>query len=98
MRHGGVISSRERGNRLGRPTVAIVYEGLGDGRIEEDVLAAIDATVVYATDLASSDVRTADALMVTVQPIRADFLKSLERCRIISRVGVGLDNIDIPAA
>lgn len=83
---------------MSKPTVAIVYDGLGDGRIEEDVLAATDAAVVYPTDFASPDVRTADALMVTVQPIRADFITSLERCRIISRVGVGLDNIDIPAA
>jgi D-3-phosphoglycerate dehydrogenase len=83
---------------LSKTIVAIVYDGLGEGRIEEDVLATTDAAVVYATDLASPDVRTADALMVTVQPIRTEFITSLERCRIISRVGVGLDNIDIPAA
>lgn len=86
------------GDRLGRPTVAIIYGGLGDGTIEEDVLAAADIAVTYATDMASLAVRTADAIMVTVQPIRADFIGTLERCRIISRVGVGLDNIDIPAA
>ena len=98
MRGGRAIASRERGNPLGRSTVAIAYDGLGDGRIEEDVLGAADAAVIYATDLASPAVRSADALMVTVQPIRADFLATLTRCQIISRVGVGLDSIDIPAA
>lgn len=83
---------------MGTPTVVLTYRGLGDAPIEEPVLAQIGARVSYANDLASPEVRAADAVMVTIQPITAHFLGTLERCRIISRIGVGLDNIDIPAA
>ncbi len=40
----------------------------------------------------------ADALIVTLQELRADLIAKLERCRIISRLGTGYDSIDIEAA
>ncbi len=86
------------GGSLGAPTVAIVYSGIGDTSIEEAALAATDARIVYADGLDAPNVRTADAVMVTIQPVTAAVIGTLERCRIISRVGVGLDNIAIPAA
>jgi D-3-phosphoglycerate dehydrogenase len=36
--------------------------------------------------------------MVTIQPVRAELIQSLERCRLICRVGTGLDAIEIAAA
>ena len=42
--------------------------------------------------------RNADALMVTTQPVPDDLIASLDRCRIISRVGTGLDAIALDAA
>ncbi|MGI8855080.1 MAG: C-terminal binding protein [Thermomicrobiales bacterium] len=78
--------------------MAIVYSGIGDTSIEEAALAATDARIVYADGLDAANVRTADAVMVTIQPVTAAVIGTLERCTIISRVGVGLDNIDIPAA
>jgi D-3-phosphoglycerate dehydrogenase len=42
--------------------------------------------------------RHADALMVSTHKVPASLIASLERCRIVSRVGTGLDAIDIPAA
>ncbi len=86
------------GEQMDRPTVAIVYAGMGAGDIEEELLRQINATVLRVPDLDAPEVREADAIMVTIQPVRAAFLETLSRCRIISRVGVGLDNIDIPAA
>jgi len=80
------------------PTVAITYEGMGAGDIEETVLAETGARVVRIKDFADTDVRAADAIMVTTRPVAADFLGTLTRCRIVSRVGVGLDNVDIAAA
>src|SRR5262249_23523674 len=41
---------------------------------------------------------TADALMVTIQKVPAELLARMERCKIVCRVGTGLDAIDIPAA
>ena len=83
-------------------TVVIAYPGFGDIRIEEEMLSAIDANVVHLSNLdtpASREiVEQAEALMVTVQPVPAELIASMERCRIISRVGTGLDAIDIDAA
>jgi D-3-phosphoglycerate dehydrogenase len=40
----------------------------------------------------------ADALLVTYAKITAEMIRQLTRCRIISRFGIGVDNVDIPAA
>src|SRR5690606_21067026 len=40
----------------------------------------------------------ADALMVTYSKINADVIAGLNKCKVIGRFGIGIDNIDIPAA
>jgi len=40
----------------------------------------------------------ADALLVLKEPVTARVIASLKRCRIISRFGAGVDNIDVEAA
>ncbi len=40
----------------------------------------------------------ADALMVTYGKITADVIAGLEKCRVIGRFGLGVDNIDVEAA
>jgi D-3-phosphoglycerate dehydrogenase / 2-oxoglutarate reductase len=40
----------------------------------------------------------ADALLVTYAKITADMIGQLPRCRIISRFGIGVDNVDLEAA
>ena len=42
--------------------------------------------------------RDADALIVQWAPIDADVLDALDRCRFISRLGIGYDMIDVEAA
>jgi len=42
--------------------------------------------------------RNADAVLVTYAKITADLIRQLPRCRIIARFGIGVDNVDIPAA
>jgi D-3-phosphoglycerate dehydrogenase len=42
--------------------------------------------------------RYADALLVTYAKVTADIIGKLERCRIISRFGIGVDNVDLGAA
>ncbi|MGH9358467.1 MAG: C-terminal binding protein [Terriglobia bacterium] len=42
--------------------------------------------------------RSADALLVTYAKITSGMIRQMKRCRIISRVGIGTDNIDIAAA
>lgn len=84
------------------PTVVVAYDMGGDS-IERQVLNAIEGVeVIHTRQLATPEARElaskADALMVTIQEVSADLIAKMERCRIISRVGTGLDAINIPAA
>ena len=69
--------------------------------VERELLAAADADLAVATGdreevlAAAAD---ADALLNTYFPVDADAMKRLERCRIIARYGIGVDNIDLDAA
>jgi len=42
--------------------------------------------------------RDADAILVTYAKLPGDLLRQLTRCKVIGRFGLGVDNIDIPAA
>ena len=85
-----------------QPTVVICYHKFGDASLELGMLAEAGVRVVQVTALDTPEgiaaTREADALMVTVQRVPADLLAGMERCRIVCRVGTGLDAIDIPAA
>ena len=84
------------------PTVVIAHKQVEDAPVEREVLAEAGACLVSVTDLDSAEgraaTREADALMVTVQPVSRDLIAGMERCRIISRAGTGVDAIDIAAA
>ena len=80
------------------PHVVITYQGLGAAPLEATVLQQIGARITFVDTLDAPEVREADALLITTQQVTAATIATLGHCRIISRVGVGLDNIDIPAA
>src|SRR5580658_4598268 len=42
--------------------------------------------------------KDADALFATYAKITAEMIRQMTRCRIISRFGIGVDNVDIPVA
>lgn len=70
--------------------------------IECAVLAACDAELVVAPD---REVETlvrlaadADAIMTTWVRVPAPVLEAATRCRIVARLGIGLDNIDVECA
>ena len=42
--------------------------------------------------------RDADAILTTYAKVTAEIISQLSRCRIIGRFGIGVDNVDIPAA
>jgi D-3-phosphoglycerate dehydrogenase / 2-oxoglutarate reductase len=85
-----------------RPKVLIAYAGATDTSIEQSILQGIDADVILTADLESPEARAAardaDGIMVTVQKVPADLISTMENCKIICRVGTGIDAIDIPAA
>ena len=82
--------------------VLIGYANLGNAAIEAEILGAAGAEMMMAPELDAPDlpdlVRQADALMVTLQPVPASLIAELVQCKIICRVGTGVDAIDIPAA
>ena len=71
-------------------------------REETAVLSAIGANIVEIKSPLAADLikacPSADGIIVNLAPINADVIAALTRCRVISRYGVGYDNVDVPAA
>jgi len=67
-----------------------------------EVLARIGAELHLAKEPTAESIlgvaRDADALLATYAKITADMIPEMKKCRIISRFGIGVDNVDIPAA
>jgi D-3-phosphoglycerate dehydrogenase len=84
------------------PLVAIYYTEFTKLDLEEPVLASIDAEIAQFTDPntpeAQDTLERADALMVTTPRVTGEMLRRMKRCKLVSRVGTGLDSIDIAAA
>jgi D-3-phosphoglycerate dehydrogenase len=60
---------------------------------------AVIAEVEGATDAeAMAACRDADAILILSAYLRAPVIESLRRCKVISRIGTGVDKIDIEAA
>ena len=85
-----------------KPTVVIAYDGFGELELERGILRPLDAQIIHTRNLRSPEaleaVRTCDALMVTLERVTGEIIQSMQQCRIISRLGTGLDTIDIPTA
>lgn len=82
----------------------VVNSGYETYDLEREILKPVDAQVIVAAkdSISEDDVivaaKDADAIFVREAPITARVLKSFERCKIVSRYGVGLDNIDLETA
>src|SRR6185436_972953 len=67
-----------------------------------EVLATIGARLQLAPQATPEEIlriaAPADALLVTYALITAEMIAGMPRCRIISRFGIGVDNVDIAAA
>jgi D-3-phosphoglycerate dehydrogenase / 2-oxoglutarate reductase len=67
-----------------------------------EVLARIGAELHLAKEPTAEAIlgvaRDADALLATYAKITAEMIPEMKKCRIISRFGIGVDNVDIPAA
>ncbi len=81
-------------------TVVIAYGGRDQALPETELLEAAGYEVRYLGDFpdAAAALRDAEALLVTVQPVTDMMLAAMPRCRIVARVGTGLDEIDLDAA
>jgi D-3-phosphoglycerate dehydrogenase len=63
-------------------------------RIGAQLQLASEPTVAAILEVATGS----DALLVTYAKITAEMIQQMPRCRIISRFGIGVDNVDIAAA
>src|SRR6202795_5086038 len=84
------------------PVIAVsdsVFPNLNPAR---EVLSRIGAGLLLAEGSTSETImqvaRNADAVLVTYAKITAEMIRQMTGCRIIARFGIGVDNVDIPAA
>jgi len=65
-------------------------------------LKRVDPELRMAKSASADDIlavaREADAVLVTYAKLPGELLKELARCKVVGRFGLGVDNIDIPAA
>lgn len=73
-----------------------------DLEIERAILATVDAELVVAERVDAATLAAlaadADAIMTTWARVSAEVLATAKRCRIVARLGIGLDNIDVDFA
>jgi D-3-phosphoglycerate dehydrogenase len=67
-----------------------------------EVLSSIGAEIQLSPEPTPDAIMTlakdADGVLVTYAKITADMIRQMTKCRIISRFGIGVDNVDIPVA
>jgi len=87
---------------MSRPLVVVTDTVFPSLEPTEQVLAALDAQVTLIPEPTAEAIleaaRTADGIVVTYAKVTAEIINGLERCKVISRTGIGVDNVDIDAA
>jgi D-3-phosphoglycerate dehydrogenase len=85
---------------MGAFRVVVTDDRFGDYRQEDAVLAELGSRVevLDLSDGRDEPLADADAILVNLHPLPAALIRSLRRCRVISRYGVGYDNVDVEAA
>jgi len=82
--------------------VMVTDDRFGSYAEEEQVLASIGAKLEVkqlGTEAeAIAALKDADAILANLFPMTSAVIEGLSRCRVISRYGVGVDNVDIEAA
>ncbi|MCG8604801.1 C-terminal binding protein [bacterium] len=82
----------------------IVYtdHGFESIEIERDIIESANGDLIIAQCKTAEDVieaaADADALLVQWAPVTADVIDALRQCKIIVRMGIGFDNVDVEAA
>jgi D-3-phosphoglycerate dehydrogenase / 2-oxoglutarate reductase len=87
---------------MSRPLVVVTDAPFPSFESANAVLRDLDAEVTVlpesTPEAIASGASHADAVMVTYASLSADSINALTGCRIIARMGIGLDNIDVEAA
>ena len=82
---------------------SVVYTDNSKGGldIERDILGKINAELIDAelSDRSARDlIKEADGVIVSQMEFNREIIESLEKCRVISRTGIGFENVDLEAA
>ncbi len=86
------------------PAHKVLYTDHGFSSIasEKQIIEAADAELIVAQCKTPAEVIAlapdAEALLVQWAPITADVIRALRRCKVIVRLGIGVDNVEIAAA
>ena len=82
--------------------VVIVDNRFDSYKEEEMVLSELNCNIEVCKssdeDVIVKYVRDADAVIVNLAPIGRKLIESMEKCKVISRYGVGYDNVDVDSA
>src|SRR5882762_4093166 len=85
-----------------RPVIAVTDSPFPSLDPAKAALARVDPELRMAKSASAEDIlavaRDADAILVTYARLPGELLRQLTRCKAIGRFGLGVDNIDIPAA
>src|SRR5262245_43689243 len=85
-----------------RPIIAVTDSPFPSLDPVKAALATLDAELRMSKSNTADDIiavaRDADAVIVCYAQITAAIIGALKRCKVIGRTGLGVDNIDVPAA
>ncbi len=85
-----------------QPVIAVTDSPFPSLDPAKKALARLDPEYRMAKSVSAGDIlavaRDADAILVTYAKLHRDVLSQLTRCKAIGRFGLGVDNIDLPAA
>ena len=85
-----------------RPLIAVTDSPFPSLNPAKAALARLDPELRMAKSTSAEDIlevaRDADAILVTYAKLSGELLRQLRRCKAIGRFGLGVDNIDLPAA
>ena len=84
------------------PSIAVTDSPFPSLDPAKAALARLDPEFRMAKSPSADDIlavaREADAILVTYAKLPGELLRQLKRCKAIGRFGLGVDNIDLPAA
>jgi D-3-phosphoglycerate dehydrogenase len=85
-----------------RPVIAVTDSPFPSLDPAKAALARIDPELRLSKSASAEDIlavaRDADAVLVTYARLPGELLQQLRRCKAIGRFGLGVDNVDLPAA
>jgi D-3-phosphoglycerate dehydrogenase / 2-oxoglutarate reductase len=87
---------------MSRPLIAVTDSPFPSLDPAKAALKGLDPELRMAKSASAEDIlavaRDADAILVTYAKLPGELLRQLTRCKAIGRFGLGVDNIDLPAA